>query len=271
MRPDMVTIGGLEVSRFIIGGNPFSGFSHQSPQVDDAQRHFFTTARIKETLREAESLGINTHNARADHHVMRVLMEYWDEGGTIQWFAQTCPELGSPQRGAANGVRGGASAVYVHGGVMDHLLAQGRLGEAADTVKAIHDAGLPAGVAGHNPRVFEWAEEHLDVDFYMCCHYNPTRRDEDPEHPHGAREKFDDQDRQRMVRTIAHLARPAIHYKVLAAGRNDPAQAFQFVARHLRENDAVCVGIYQAEKPHMLREDVDLLMQALERERAATT
>ena len=85
----------LIVSRFILGSNPFSGFSHQSPETDQDMRHFFTADRIKETLRQAESLGVNTLIARTDFHVMRVLMEYRDEGGGMQWFAQTCPEVGS--------------------------------------------------------------------------------------------------------------------------------------------------------------------------------
>lgn len=267
MKPDTVTIAGMEVGRFILGGNPFSGFSHRTPEMSEAQRRFFTTERIKETLREAEALGVNTHLARADHHVMRYLLEHWDQGGKIKWFAQTCPELGPSQRGARNGIAGGASAVYVHGGAMDNMLARGKLDEAVDTVAMIHDAGLPAGVAGHNPAVFEWAEEHLDVEFYMCSYYDPSPRDDDPQHREGEREAWRDSDRERMVETIARLGRPAIHYKVLAAGRNDPAEAFAFVARHLRDNDAVCVGIYQEHGPGMLREDVELLTKALARAR----
>ena len=54
----------LTVSRFILGSNPFSGFSHQSRETDQAMRHYFTSARIKAVLREAESLGINTIIAR---------------------------------------------------------------------------------------------------------------------------------------------------------------------------------------------------------------
>jgi len=91
-----VHIGGLSVSRLIIGGNPFSGFSHQGSARDEEMKHYYTTERIKATLHEAERVGINTHIGRADHHVMRFLLEYWDEGGTLQWIAQTCPELGAP-------------------------------------------------------------------------------------------------------------------------------------------------------------------------------
>ena len=153
-----VRIGGVEVTRLAIGGNPFSGFSHQSPERDREMVHYYTTARIKEALRQAEELGINTHVGRADHHIMRVLLEYWDEGGAIQWLAQTCPEVGPIERGVLNAVRGGAQACYIHGGVMDHLYAQGKLDEVPAAIAQIRDAGLPAGIAGHNPKVFEWAD-----------------------------------------------------------------------------------------------------------------
>ena len=168
---DHVQIAGLSVSRFILGSNPISGFSHQSLEADTRMMRYFTTDRIKATLRKAESLGVNTLIARADHHIMRVLMEYWDEGGTIQWFAQTCPEVGSIERGVENAVKGGAVACHIHGGVVDHLLAQGLTDQVAPAVKMMRDAGLAAGIAGHNPDVFRWAESAgLDVDYCMCCY-----------------------------------------------------------------------------------------------------
>ena len=38
---------------------------------------------------------------------------------------------------------------------------------------------LPAGIAGHNPDVFRWAESvSLPVDFYMCAYYNSAHRDQ---------------------------------------------------------------------------------------------
>jgi len=260
---DQVRIGALSVSRLIIGGNPFSGFSHQGTARDWEMKHYYTTERIKATLREAERLGINTHIGRADHHVMRFLLEYWDEGGTIGWIAQTCPELGTAERGVQNAIVGGAKACFIHGGWTDFLYAQGRLAEIPPALAMIRDAGLPAGIAAHNPLVLHWAEEHLDVDFYMCSYYNSAHRDEQAEHVSGRPEWFRPQDRDEMVRTIAGLSRPAIHYKVLAAGRTPPREAFAFVAQHLRPQDAVCVGVYTADNPRMLEEDVALFEHAL--------
>ncbi len=66
-----------------------------------------------------------------------------------------------------------------------------------------------------------------------------------------------------MTGLIQQLSRPVIHYKILAAGRNDPAAAFAFAAAKMRANDAVCVGIYQKDRPGILREDVQLLEASL--------
>jgi len=259
MSVEKVQLGEVSVSRLIIGGNPFSGFSHQGSDRDEEMIHYYTAARIKEALREAERLGINAHIGRADHHIMRVLLEYWDEGGGIQWIAQTCPELGDVTRGIQNALRGKAKAAFLHGGMMDFFLAQNTLDGVPDAISMIRDAGLPAGIAGHNPKVFEWAEEHLDVDFYMCSYYNAAHRDERAEHVSGMPEWFKEEDRKIMADLIQKLSKPAIHYKVMAAGRNDPNEALAFVAKHLRPQDAVCIGVYTKDKPDMLEEDLRLL------------
>lgn len=261
---DTVQLGDLSVSKLILGGNTFSGFSHFGHEKDKEMLHYFTAERIKQTYADAERLGVNTHIGRADHHIMRVLMEYWDEGGTIQWIAQTCPELGAPDRGVRNALRGGAKACFLHGGVMDVRFASGELGDLPAAINSIHDAGLPAGVAGHNPLVHEWAAEHLDIDFHMCCYYNPVKRGSGGDHIAGTQERYAEEDRDLMMLTIPKLDKPVIHYKILAAGRNDPAEAFAFAARQMRPNDSVCVGIYPGANPRMLEEDVEHLQNALE-------
>lgn len=260
---DMVKIVNESVSRFILGSNPFSGYSHQGRAMDSRMRHFFTVERIKETLRRAETLGINTIIGRTDHHVMRTLMEYWDQGGKLQWFAQTCPGVGPTSMCVKRAMDAGAKACHIHGGVMDYLVAQDQVSEAIEAVQMVHDAGMPAGIAGHSTKVFEWAEEHLDVDYYMCCYYNPSRRDENPEHDPLKEESYSEQDRRAMLTLIPKLSKPVIHYKVLAAGRNNPAEAFAQVARNLRANDAVCVGIYTEKISNMLEWDVEMFEQAL--------
>ena len=264
MQIPQIRIKNLSVSRLILGGNPFSGFSHQGIERDGEMVSYYTVSRIKETLRQAEKLGINTFLGRADRHIIRTLQEYRDEGGAIQWFAQTCPEMSSIERSIEDAVEGGAAASYIHGGVMDFLVANQQFDEIAPAIEAIKSAGLPAGVAGHDPRVFEWAEKNLDVDFYMCSYYNAAHRDENAEHIHGRPEWFIPEDRDIMAGLIQRLSKPAIHYKILAAGRNDPAEAFAFSARAMRPQDAVCVGVFSKGKPDMLEEDVRLFMNIVQ-------
>ena len=253
-----VKIGKVEVSRFLLGSNPFSGFSHQGIERSDEMRHYYTVARIKETLFEAQRLGITGLVARADFHVMRTLLEYRDEGGSLQWLAQTCPGVGPSEMCVRRAVDAGAKACHVHGGVMDHLVAQGETDEAKRAVELMRESGLQAGIAGHNTKVFEWAEKNLDVDYYVCCYYNPSRRDERPEHVHGAKEKFREEDRAAMTDLVQTLSKPVIHYKILAAGRNDPKEAFRFACSKMRPGDMVCVGVFTRDKPGMLREDVEV-------------
>jgi hypothetical protein len=262
---DTVRIGEVEASRFILGSNPFSGFSHQGREMDAQMVHHYTCARIKEVLRQAEEAGITTIIARADHHMLRVLLEFWDEGGSLQWFAQTCPELGPPEPSMSRAARAGAVAVHIHGGYADHLLANGRIEELRPAVEHGRSLGLTVGLAGHNPETIRWAEANLDLDFYMCSYYNPIPRDREARHRPGTRERYRAEDRAAMTGLIGTLSRPAVHYKVMAAGRNDPEEALDCVARNLRPGDAVCVGIFNRDEPDMLRRDVAILGAALAR------
>lgn len=251
-------LGSLIVTRLILGGNPFSGFSHQSPSADSEMLHFYTSRQIKATLALAEQLGITTLVARADAHIIRLLIEYWDEGGKIQWIAQTCTELGMPAGVAQRAIKAGASAVYIHGGQMDFFKHHDQKDEVQAALDVIHQAGLPAGVAGHFHTTHLWAAEHFDFEFHMCSYYNPSDRTMYSGHRSGITEVYAPEDRENMVATIARLTRPVIHYKIFAAGRHDPREAFEYTAKHLRPSDGVCVGIFLKNKPDMLAEDIQL-------------
>ena len=259
----IVSMGGLEVSRLIIGGNPFSGFSHQSPERSEEMRAWYSDARIVETLFQAESLGLRNCLCRGDAHIARVLRRYWDEGGAMSWIAQTASEMGTPVEAARFCLDAGAAACYLHGGVMDHLIANERTGGIAAFVDLIARAGVPVGLAGHMPAGFLWAEANVDVDFYMVCYYDPSSRKDSPHHDATKAEQYLAADREERVALIQKLKRPVIHYKILAAGRLDAECAFAYAVRHMRPVDAVCVGIYTKDKPDMLAEDVGLFARYL--------
>jgi len=260
---DTVKLGDFEVSRFMLGSNPFSGFSHQGAARDAEMVHWYTNARIKEVLRAAEELGITAVVGRADRHVIRTFMEYWDEGGSLQWSAQTCPGVGPTLKTAQMAIGGGARAVHVHGGVMDNYLAAGDMSDPLAGIELIRKAGLPAGIAGHNPEVFRWAErEKIPVDYYMCSYYNSAHRDRSAEKTPDQKEWFLAEDREIMTGLIPELSKPVIHYKVMAAGRNDPAEAIPFAVEAMRPQDAICIGVFSKDDPGMLAEDVRIFEEA---------
>ena len=180
------------------------------------------------------------------------------------WMAQTCPELGSVEQGidqCSRRRRQGLPHPRRNDGLPSGEQSIGR--SSRPDRKESDRPEWAAGIAGHNPQVFVWAEKNLDVDYYMCSYYNSASRDKKADHVSGMKEWFLNDDRRTMAELIQGLSRPVIHYKVLAAGRNDPADAFNFVARHLRRQDAVCVGIYTKDHPDSMAENIRLLNDGL--------
>jgi hypothetical protein len=252
-----VSLGPMTVSRLAIGGNPFSGFSHQGPARDREMRRYYTAARIKMALRKAEAAGITTLFARADNHVMRLMEEYWDEGGTIQWFAQSASEQDDYLSNIDAAASRGAKGMYLHGGVVDHYFSRGEPGHFAKALERMRARGLAAGFAAHNPSPHEWIRDHLEPDFQLCCYYDPSPRDASPHHVTSDQELFDPAHRDAMARCIRTLKAPAVHYKVLAAGRTPVEEAFAYVARTIRPSDVVLVGFHLGDDENLISKTVE--------------
>jgi hypothetical protein len=263
LKPQLVQLGGVSVSRFIIGGNPLGGYSHQTVERDEEMRDFYTMERVKEMYRRAEQAGITTHLGRADNFIMRALREHWNDGGQLRWICQTCPGVGSIQLGVQNAIDGKAKLCFIHGGEMEFRVAAGDTAAIFEGIQMIKDHGMPAGVAGHSTGTIKWAADNLDLDFFMTCYYNPDDRTKQASRNYDVEEYYGEEHREAMCALIQELPAPAIHYKVLAAGRNNPAEAFEYVADAYRPGDAVCVGIFLKDNPDMIDEDVFLLESAL--------
>jgi hypothetical protein len=259
----VVEIGGCHVSRLIVGGNPFSAISHQSAERDREMRHWYTGRRIKETLRQCEDAGINTFCGRADNHVMRLLTEYWDEGGGIQWLAQTAPERRSLEENIRQVARAGAKAIYIQGGTVDQAMEKREIEGLRGPLELIHELGCAAGIAGHNPEShLRAAELGLPTDFHMVCFYNLTGRRgkidvADPD------ERFSLKDPPKAVECIRALEKPCLAYKILAAGRRDPREAFTYTYENIRPIDAAVIGVFPKDNPNQVADDVQMVMEVL--------
>lgn len=260
-------IGTAQVSGLCIGGNPFSGFSHQSDERSREMLGYYTPERISHTLHQAAEHGINTFFGRTDDRIFSILRDYWDEGGALQWFAQVCTERGEPDSwrkwldGAADL---GATGAYLHGGVVDNCYSNGRFEVLREALERMRDHGVVAGFAAHKPEAHAWIRDHLDPDFQMCSYYNPTDRAQQAQHI-STGEKWEDEDRAAMLAVIATLPCPAVHYKVFAGGNKPVLAAFHVMGQHMRADDVALIGVYLADDPDMIACDVALFEEHVER------
>lgn len=252
-----VRLGSHTVSRLIVGGNPVSGNSHVSHQVDLDMRDYFTSANIKKLLHDCEAAGINTWQSRGDRHIQRILNEYRMEGGSIQWIAQTASEYRSLEQNLSEVMRMKPVAIYHHGSETDRLWNGGKIDELRDRLKAIRQTGVPVGLGTHMPEVVERAEsEGWDVDFYMMCVYRVVTSD-----------TFDAVSREQMLALVAKVKKPCLIFKVYAASRNCASaetrlEALRIVFRYAKPSDAVVIGMFPKYTEQVL-ENCRLMTQAI--------
>lgn len=248
-----VKLGEHDITRLIIGGNPFSGGSHTSTEMDQAFLDYYSNDNIKRSLFECEAQGINTAQMRGDRHIMRMLREYRNDGGTLKWVAQTASELRDLPGNVRACADAGAIAVYHHGTRTDALWREGCIDEVRELLQVMRDSGVAVGLGTHLPEVIEYSEEHgWDVDFYMACFYTLgiARPKNGTMGAFLSGEVYDDAARERMVRTICATPKTCLAFKILAASRKcskpeDVREAFRYAFEHIKPTDAVVVGMFQ--------------------------
>ena len=173
-----VPLGPHQVTRLIVGGNPFCGNSHFSAAMSREMAEYYTAERVVDVLARCQTAGINTVQARGDYH--RVL--YWIElfrrqGGTLYWIAQTASEMHDVFQNIRILTAAGAIAIYHHGSRTDRFWQDGHIDRVEDYLKCMRDSGVQVGLGTHIPEVIEYAEEKgWDLDFYMACAYNISRK-----------------------------------------------------------------------------------------------
>ncbi len=254
----MGKLGKLNVTRLIVGGNLTSGFAHSRDliYVSALLRQYFTDEKVFETWELCEECGINTAILRLDDHVIRLINKYWDErGGKLQWIVQVKPgkwDLEHFKADIQQCVDNGAVGAYIQGGVGDGLVKNNQMGLLGDAYQCIKDAGLVAGIGGHDLAVAVACEKAgLKPDFYMKTLHSP---DYWSFNPHG--EKWDTfhvgseaghdnvwcTQPAETVEFMKDVAAPWVAFKVLAAGSIPPKEAFQYAFAN--GADFICAGMF---------------------------
>ena len=144
---------GLNVTRLIIGANPFGGYSHQNQERDEEMLSFYTVDRIKETWKYAEQAGINTMITNNENpHILQSVQEHINDGGSLQWIAQVNKrEKTDLPSAVAEVVNMGCKAMYLHGALVDEAYTQKKENIIRSWCDLVRSYGIPVGVAGHSP------------------------------------------------------------------------------------------------------------------------
>ncbi|MFP4380552.1 MAG: hypothetical protein ACLFUS_08625 [Candidatus Sumerlaeia bacterium] len=256
---EAVRFGNKEFSPIILGTNPVNGFSHQNKQRNEEMRGYFTDEKARQLMHEAEALGVDSVVARSDERTLALMQEYWKEGGKIKWIVQISADNGpdSWKPWIERCGDAGASAMFIHGGVVDNWFANETFDNFHEALALMEKHDVARGFAGHKPEAHAWINANLDVDFQMCSWYNPTDRGKNWKHQ-GEGEVWLPEHREAMFDVIRTISKPVLHYKVFAAANQPIAEAFDLMAGIVQPKDAVCFGIFPKDKPDMLKEDIDL-------------
>ncbi|MBN1641310.1 MAG: hypothetical protein JXA09_08740 [Anaerolineae bacterium] len=253
---------GLNVTRLMIGANPFGGYSHQNRERDQEMRSYYTVPRILETWRRAEQAGINTMVANNETpHVLQAVREYVAQGGALRWIAQVnCRTQSDMARAIDEVVDIGCAALYIHGALIDQAYAH----QDEETVRAWCDyarsRGVPAGVAAHAPEAHLWVDSLGVADFNAVCFFNCGTLHT------GRGDRFQLGDLGPAVACIQQIQKPCIGYKIMGAGRIDPRMAFEYAFQQIKPIDAVNVGMYRGDRDGMVEENAEMVSQILKEE-----
>ncbi|MHC4171262.1 MAG: hypothetical protein ACYSWQ_30365 [Planctomycetota bacterium] len=252
-------IGNVNISRLIIGGNQFSGWSHSRdlPYLRELFTAYSSDEKIMDTLELCEEMGINTMLCGGSRH----LNKFWKErGGRIQWIAQVHPKTTDVTTNIKRAIDNGATAAYVQGGVGDSFVKGGRvdlLGKAVDFIK---QNGLIAGIGGHSIEVPIAVEKAgIRPDFYMKTLHHGNYWSATPKEQ---RVDFNVDSGSEFMKTVN---KPWIAFKVLAAGAIHPREGFKYAFEN--GADFVCAGMFDFQ----IRENVliarDVLSATANRQR----
>lgn len=241
-----VRLGTIEVSRLILGSNPFWGYSHKSAALDEEMRKHHTDERIIQILDEAASCGVTAVASPPDERWTRLWTRYAAAGGRLETWISQCH--GAPEQMLQEidrSVKAGARAIFIQGARVEEQFGKGRFEILRSWIDHIKDAGLPAGAAAHWPEIHPELERRgFPTDFYYQCMYNASKSND-----------YSPAERDKAAATIARLKKPVIAYKILAAGRLQASEGFEYAFNHIRRKDGVCVGIYAQNAIDQIRQN----------------
>lgn len=257
-------VGGVSLSRLIIGSNWLLGYSHCTPAKD---------TYIKEVIRDRKHIanilevffraGVDTIMFPFDNEPIRDAMRDAEDRTGVKGIIISTPslpitpetptqgfDLGEVERILDAVQAQGATFCMPHQNTTDALIdrCSHEIRRMAEVTPLIRARGMHPGLSSHMPEAIVYADESkLDVDSYISI-YNSA----------GFLMQLE-------VDWVAKINReaqkPVMTIKPLAAGQLRPFQALNFVWNTIRPCDMVTIGTMS---PDEAREVIDMSMGILE-------
>jgi hypothetical protein len=250
-----IRLGQVEVSRLILGSNPFFGYAHRDGDIGRQMVAYYTPERIMAVLDQAAALGVAAVVAPPSPAWIGIFAKYLARGGKLNtWIAQPHGSPKGMKKEIDTAIKAGAKAFFIQGHRVEEQFDQKAYEVVRGWLQHGKSHGVPVGIASHRPETHLIAEKlDFPTDFYFQCFF---RIDQHPEN-------FALECRDKAVETIrAITTKPVVAYKILGAARLPPEEGFAYAFKNIAVKDGVCVGIYNKDRPGMLAEDVGLMQRA---------
>jgi len=226
-----IKLGTLEVSRLILGSNPFFGFAHGNPQATpEEMKRWYTSQQVMKVLDQAAEHGITAVWTPCYDNWVEIWNEYQEKSGKLKiWIAQ--PDRLPMEREIEIAVKNGSKAIAIQGCRIDDMVGDGKWDVIRGWLELIKSHGLPAGMATHKATTHLEAEERgLPTDFYHQTLYRP--------------DDYIKEGLEESLAVIEKLEKPVVGYKVLGAGRILPKDTLPYVFKRLKPKDGICLGMF---------------------------
>jgi len=233
-------IGGLKISRLVIGSNTFFGYSHVSRAKDTWLRRYFTDDAIQQVLEACAAKGMNAVCSMPGERLRKIMDRVEANTGVhINWFAT--PGNKYPWANWKDDVNMtadvGAEFCMPHQCYTDNALSSGRgeIERYAEIASYIREKGMRPGLSTHRPETITTVDKAgYDCEVYI--------------QPYNSIGFLCSVETDWIGKVIRNAKKPVLCIKPLGAGRILPPTGLSFVYNSVKPNDVVCIGMMSSEE-----------------------
>jgi hypothetical protein len=253
------TVGGVPVSRMLIGTNWFLGYSHTSRAKDEFIKSYQTRERVADILTVFFERGVDTVMGMPVPMLRDAIADAQDRTGRQAKLILTPgfsivpggPEESEPERVFDRCKELGATFCFPHQSVTDALVDRMHktIRDIEKYTAMIRERGMIPGLSTHMPESVVYADHTgADVETYIQI-YNAA----------GFLMQVE---ADWVMRIIRNAKKPVMTIKPLAAGKLLPVVGLAFVWNTIRDQDMLTIG---TTTPDEAREVIDISLDLLER------